>query len=264
MNDRTVHRWQTGGASVIGAAHKRRNMPNQDAWIALAEGETDNQFLIAVADGHGGTPYFRSDVGALLAIEALRELLEWSVDDRAQEQAIKQDLVTLWRRLVKEHVAQHPYSQSPVGGFFEPYGTTLVAVAGGADFSILLQIGDGDLVLGYPDGTVSRPFPGDRLLGEQTFSLCMDEAPAYIKYRVFEKTDVLPDFALVATDGVSKSFVDDTTFLEVVARYRELVASAAELRATLAALPQWLADVSENGSGDDATLCLASRRFAPE
>jgi hypothetical protein len=56
-----------GCASVQGASHKRLGKPNQDYVRAVkAKGGC---YILALSDGHGGEPYFRSDVGARFAVD---------------------------------------------------------------------------------------------------------------------------------------------------------------------------------------------------
>ena len=54
-------------ASVTGAAHLRAGRPNQDAADCWESG--DRTVVLAVADGHGGEAYARSDRGARFAVE---------------------------------------------------------------------------------------------------------------------------------------------------------------------------------------------------
>lgn len=256
------HLWLAGGASVIGAAHERRGLPNQDAAYWSPSSRPDDRFVLAVADGHGGPAYPRSAHGASFALDALRELLEWFFDEPEQLERLPSDLVEVWRRRVREHLTAHPPEWSTAPSF-AAYGTTLVAVAGTPNSCLVAQIGDGDLMLGYADGRIERPLASDpHVVGEQTYSLGMDNAAEFVKYRLLDNTheSLWPDFALVATDGVSKSFVDDVSFEQVVRNYRDLVETEADLAATLGALPEWLREVSERGSGDDVSLCMATRR----
>ena len=59
--------WYAFGKSVIGASHKLKKMPNQDA-IYWKSGE-GFPLALAIADGHGSEKYFRSGIGAQFAVE---------------------------------------------------------------------------------------------------------------------------------------------------------------------------------------------------
>ncbi|MEN9541284.1 MAG: hypothetical protein RLZZ459_1375, partial [Cyanobacteriota bacterium] len=60
--------------SVIGASHRRRGQPCQDASLACAlpVGPSAVQ-LMAVADGHGSSRYWLSQVGSALACQQVRQ-----------------------------------------------------------------------------------------------------------------------------------------------------------------------------------------------
>ena len=57
--------WDCVAKSVVGASHARRAMPGQDASGFVRREDT---LIVALADGHGGENYDRSDVGARLAV----------------------------------------------------------------------------------------------------------------------------------------------------------------------------------------------------
>jgi len=257
--------WIVGGGSRQGAAHKRRNQPNQDAlrWVVAPEGGVS--FAAAVADGHGGEEYYRSDVGASLAVTVATETLARCLAGPPPNAPwLLQALVEAWRQAVQRHATQASAGWvNPESGAGEdstvPYGTTLVASAISPDWALALQIGDGDLYWGFADGQVVRTIPEeDQLVGEQTRSLCLPDAVerTRVVLRLAADAQPLPDFALLSTDGLSKSFATQEDFRKTVAELRAaLRQQGAE---TFASLPLWLDAISERGSGDDVTLCLAS------
>ena len=65
--------WRVLGASVQGAHHVRRGLPNQDALARRGEGGPN--VALAVADGHGSAKHFRSGTGARLAAELTADFL---------------------------------------------------------------------------------------------------------------------------------------------------------------------------------------------
>lgn len=260
--------WSLGGASVRGAAHVRRGQPNQDAvgWVPpVAGAEVTGAFAAAVSDGHGGAAYYRSEVGARLAVEvakaALGRFLEAPLPSDDAGPLVAEILAT-WRQAVMHDLAGNPVESDWVESEQEkllPYGATLAAVAIRPDWLMALQIGDGDMLFGYPDGRVERPLPNDEgLFGEQTYSLCLDNAAERFRVRTRRRIEgqPWPDFVMLSTDGVSKSFADEKTFLSIARDYRTSVRKIG-LRGVLDQLEKWLSDVSHRGSGDDVTLCLA-------
>lgn len=262
---RTV--WTLGGASVRGASHVRRGQPNQDAigWVTPMVSQTTESFAAAVSDGHGGAAYYRSEVGSRLAVgvakATLGRFLE-APEPSDDVSTIVAELLAGWRQAVMHDLAGHPVDSEWIESEQErllPYGATLATVAVRPDRLIALQIGDGDMLFGYPDGTLERPLPNDEgLFGEQTYSLCLDDAAQ--RFRVCARRRVdgqpWPDFIMLSTDGISKSFADEKTFLSIARDYRASVRKMG-LRSVLDQLEKWLGDVSQRGSGDDVTLCLA-------
>lgn len=222
--------------------------------------------VAAVSDGHGARAHFRSGDGARFAVETAVDDLAWHLDDRDAEavaDGMAGRLATAWRGLVYQHLSARPYDgveRVLAGSPFSPYGATLLTLGADADALVMLQIGDGDLMLGYPDGRLERPLPADEgLIGEQTYSLCSEDAATHCRVASIWRPvgAEWPDFALLGSDGVSKSFSDDHAFDDAVARLRMLALT--DWDALMAALPDWLRDLAERGSGDDSSLCLLAR-----
>ena len=260
--------WSFGGASVRGAAHIRRGQPNQDAigWLppaAAAQGA--ESFAAAVSDGHGAAAYYRSEVGARLAVETAKAVLGRFLeapDPTGDARVVAAEVLAGWRAAVMQDLAGNPIEDDWVDSEQErllPYGATLAAVAVRPDRLIALQIGDGDMLFGYPDGKIERPLASDQgLVGEQTYSLCLDDAADRFRARLYRRIEgqPWPDFVMLSTDGVSKSFADEKAFQSIARDYRASVRKMG-LRSVLAQLETWLSDVTQRGSGDDVTLCLA-------
>jgi len=256
--------WIIGGASARGATHLRTGRPNQDAVIWSPAAGQGGRIVGAVSDGHGAKAYFRSDVGSRLAVETARALLVARFDNDAHDDgALAGDILRVWRESVEAHLDQNPYPDDMPAQSeprLSPYGATLLTIAADDGDITVLQIGDGDLMLGYPDGRVERPLRADvGLSGEETYSLCQDDAETRFRVASLWRApdQPWPDFALLASDGVAKSYPDDAAFANAVARIRELAIS--DWAGLLAGLSDWLSELSSKGSGDDATLCLAAR-----
>jgi len=68
--------WMAISATVTGAAHRRAGIGSQDAIQWEPHDQRQGRWLaMAVADGHGSSRYFRSDVGAKFAVTAACTLL---------------------------------------------------------------------------------------------------------------------------------------------------------------------------------------------
>ncbi|MEM1021304.1 MAG: PP2C family serine/threonine-protein phosphatase [Pseudomonadota bacterium] len=256
--------WQAGGASVRGKSHERSDMPNQDAFSFRPDGRPANRTVLAVSDGHGSPKSFRSDVGSRLAVEAAVEALDWFFDDAdvfAADGSLANDIVTAWRTKVDAHRAQHPLPAGSDETSYLPYGATLICAGITETLLVAIQIGDGDLLLGYQDGFIEKPLPDDQgLVGEETYSLCLPNAAEAARIHLAERSaaSAWPDFLFLSTDGIAKSFATDSDYLAVGDSYRKLAMD--DFDAALAGAPEWLTDVTQKGSGDDVTLCLAARR----
>lgn len=261
--------WAAGGSSVRGASHVRRDMPNQDS-IAWAPSASPGKptldaeaFIAAVADGHGAPAYDRSDVGSRLAVNVAIEALRRFVGGGGGE-GVVEDILARWREAVAaDHQgrAQGGDWVETAADMFTPYGCTLAAVAMAPGQLLVLQIGDSDVLFGYPDGRIERPLPVDQgLIGEQTYSMCALDAALRFRLSVMAPADgaAWPDFVMLSTDGVAKSFADEPAFIAIARQYRDAVRKVG-LPEVLGRLDDWLAEVSRRGSGDDVTLCIASR-----
>ena len=257
--------WRVGGASIRGSAHIRHDRPNQDAIAWSPPGGLGGRIAAAVSDGHGARLHFRSEIGSRLAVERAVEILSWHFDDGEDDEAaaLAGEIANAWRRAVAGHVAANPLPDDRPMPVALAYGATLIAIGANAALLSVLQIGDGDLLLGYSDGRIERPLHDDwGLVGEQTYSLCQDDAETRFRVATIwrESEPSWPDFALLATDGVSKSFRDEAAFVAAVARFRRLAFE--DWEGTMAALPAWLEEVSARGSGDDSSICIALRHGA--
>ncbi len=71
---RRVPEWKVIEATARGATHERNDLPNQDA-IAASDPGSGLPIVLAVADGHGGSKYFRSHEGARIAVETALEVV---------------------------------------------------------------------------------------------------------------------------------------------------------------------------------------------
>ncbi|MCW0047096.1 hypothetical protein ABIB58_002733 [Brevundimonas sp. UYEF29] len=238
--------WRVAGASARGARHADAGQDNQDAFHAWTEGDC---FVIAVADGHGSPIHYRSAIGAAFAVNAAAAVLaDWiAARDGADAHRIPTSILDHWRTAVRAYAADNPNLLDLVtarlgGGPMVPYGATLVAAAGDGRRTVVVQIGDGDALLGFGARRIVRPLPDDGLDGERTYSLCQSDALSRFRLHIAEET---PDFVSVSTDGVSKSFACREAFTY----------GAASVEA--GALPTWLAHKADGPSRDDATFCFA-------
>ena len=197
----------------------------------------DNVQIIAVADGHGGSNYFRSETGSKLAVEILFEQVkifckDLKISERLSDTGIKNfkfEFVKEWRKAVKNDWLQRPLendirfesvsekyktrytSENPQiveKYLYTAYGTTLIcAISIGAQI-LILQIGDGTCVVLRNNGELVTPVPPD----EENFlnvtnSLCDDKAELKIRHAVLNlDSPIAPAAIFLSTDGLDDCF----------------------------------------------------------
>jgi serine/threonine protein phosphatase PrpC len=283
--------WLAALSTVRGASHLRNGLPNQDAIGVRPKAMRSvpaDRFVVAVADGHGSAKNFRSDIGARLAVRvAERELwgLLDSLGSGADSQIVNAGrdfvlhrlpriLVDTWQKKAALHLRLAPLRPEELARLAAQagtdaagkvqktpllaYGTTLLATAAMPGFVAHLQLGDGEILEVSEDGSTMRPLEADaRLLGNETTSLCGDNA--WNDFRVTASNNSNPPALIVlTTDGYPTSFPDDTNFLQVGRGLLDAIETEG-VDEVARSLPEWLAEASQKGSGDDCTMAVLCR-----
>lgn len=272
--------WRPLGKSVKGASHIRLGKPNQDAILWFPESVGRLPVILAIADGHGSDRSSRSHEGSRLAAEtAVGVLKEYFYKTETLDAAQTRDvaytklpkiLEQRWKDSVDEHIRNNPLVPSAPSGHsnqeaalplsdrdrFHIYGSTLIAVMIAETHILYLQLGDGDILTVSPDGDVSRPLPDDdRLLANETTSLCLPNAGDYFRIRLQMLSESPPALVLLATDGYLNSFKSKPDFLKAGMDFSKIVRSEG-LDYVNRNLGKWLSETSQEGSGDDITVGL--------
>jgi hypothetical protein len=246
--------------------------PNQDAVASRRIGS--DALVVAVADGHGNKRHFRSVRGSELAVgigigvgaELIDGLEAPGSAERIEGQMreyLVPAIVTRWREAVRADLDARPLTgeeeglRAPGDDELIAYGSTLMLALIWRHWLILAQIGDGDVLGVRPDGSPSRPVPGDPILdGNQTTSLCGPRPEGDFRVRAvdLEQTPLLA--LLIATDGYGNAQAADPWAEAVSADLAELIGERD---------PQWFGEqlpvwasrcASADGSGDDTTIAL--------
>jgi serine/threonine protein phosphatase PrpC len=275
--------WKVAHACVRGSSHRRAGLPNQDAaQCTVTPGGQGTVAVAVVADGHGSPRHFRSQIGSSLAVSTatstLQVFLRESVANNGQvpfvpEQVheLERKIVSVWLSAVHSDLENTPFTEAelvalekedgPVGRAeveSSPelaYGATLLAAAATDKFVLYLQLGDGEILSVDAKGTTVRPLPpDDRLIGNQTTSLC--QADAWKDFRSAWVTNGdLPAMVLLSTDGYANSFRSDDDFLKIGQDYLEIVRQQG-ITSLAEELPAILTEATQQGSGDDITLAI--------
>ena len=251
------------GASALGASHRGGRRPNQDA---VAWDQRRLWTYLAVADGHGAAAHYRSDRGSRMAVETLLSVLRGVTRDghlrdagtlAADVPALAETLVTRWRQAVMADLAADPLAGPSDEDDVTVYGSTCLGAALGPGMTLWLQIGDGELWAATFHGAVETVFAPDDYPGEETDSLCLPAVAERAKVALVTAPSpfAAPEIALVATDGVTKSFPDVEARRGILRGFRAAVRDRG-LAAVGTELDAWLAACARHGRGDDATLAL--------
>jgi serine/threonine protein phosphatase PrpC len=269
--------WQVVGQSVRGATHERNGLPNQDAIYWLPASGRGRSAVLAVADGHGSARYPRSHAGARIAVETAVLLIDdflrsqsnvdsLSLIKDATQEWLPRALVRNWAEAVAEDLRTEPLSESELsllgaGASRESsiaYGATLLVAAVNERFAIYLQLGDGEILTVSDRGDVTRPLSkDDRLFGNETTSLCANEAWRDFRVHFQPLTQSPPALVLLSTDGYPNSFRNESGFLKVGSDILDMVQENG-LASVQDHLAGWLSDSTRAGSGDDVTLGILS------
>ena len=268
--------WQVVGQSVRGAAHERNGLPNQDAICWLPSSGRGPSAVLAVADGHGSPRYPRSHAGARIAVETAVRLMDDFINESHQsnlslikdavQEWLPRTLVRNWTEAVAEDLQTEPLSESELfllgagasREFSIAYGATLLVAAVNERFACYLQLGDGEILTISDRGDVNRPLAkDDRLFGNETTSLCANEAWRDFRVHFQPLTQSPPALVLLSTDGYPNSFRDESGFLQVGSDILNMVQENG-LASVKDQLAGWLRDSTRAGSGDDITLGILS------
>lgn len=242
-------------ASARGARHERLGEPNEDAHRS---GHSNGRSIVTLADGHGSPSCPRADRGSQFAVDALFE--ELAGDLERSHPVLAEALVQRWRRIVDADLDADPptdESSAEAAPDYLLYGTTAVGVAADDTTITVVQIGDGDVLLGSRGSTIAHrpiaPLETHRL--GATESLCQSDAELRVRVASID-TSVTPiDAVLVATDGLGTAFDEpswhDETMHDLLTRLTN-AGSAADIAAEL---PGWCQSPASVG-GDDTTIGL--------
>ena len=277
--------WLALTASERGAAHVAVKTPNQDSVAVERAGA--GGIVAAVADGHGHSRHLRSAKGSRFAVSigcrVGQEFADKLAADRLDEPTstvaetearaelivdlatgfIVPTIVARWREAVLADVEAHPFTDAEQGKRRRgddptvAYGSTLLLCVAVADWLVLAQIGDGDVVAVCADGTATLPVPVDpQLDGLVTTSLCGPHATSDFRIAIVNTTRTPLLATLLATDGYGNAQVVDqwpSSFSKDLA----WLLTERDMRWLASQLPTWAARcASADGSADDTTVAL--------
>ena len=137
---------------------------------------------------------------------------------------------------------------------FSRYGTTLLTALSVRRTLLLSQLGDGAVLVVWPDGTVETPFPGEIGVGVETWSMSSAGSPRLWQTAALDCAKEA--LILLATDGLVNAFVDKEQLHRFARSLAERVRDYDLGRVVPPFLHGWTV-TRHAASGDDITLVLA-------
>jgi hypothetical protein len=188
-----------------------------------------------------------------------------------QVHELERKMVSGWLAAVYSDLGENPFSEAELSNLEKQdgpearsevesapelaYGATLLAVGATDRVLLYMQLGDGEILSVSASGTTTRPLPpDDRLIANQTTSLCRPEA--WKDFRsAWVTAPALPSLVLLSTDGYANSFRSDEDFLKTGEDYQEILRQQG-IALLAGELPSILTEATQQGSGDDITLAI--------
>ena len=228
-------KFKTFAASVAGVKYLKKGWMCQDSSGKL---DFDGGQIIAIADGHGSSNCFRSQIGSKIAVDLILQMAKSACESRSDtfsETGIKNfkyNFWNAWRESVKNHwednapddseIRYKSVSEKYLARFnsndksiverylYTAYGTTLICAISIETQILILQIGDGTAVMLNKSGEFSIPVPpepSDFL--NVTTSLSEENAFQKIRHVVIDCSDNNPNIPVaifLSSDGVDDCF----------------------------------------------------------
>lgn len=261
-----------------GESHKAIDKPCQD--FSLSK-QTATYTISIISDGHGGTRYFRSDVGSRLLCEVTERCLSEFVEGipsmtfsdkpytavgigESMPTVLQQlfgAIVVGWRKAVMEHADHHPLTEteqaiaSPQNEheWEKTYGCTLIAALRTPTFWLAFQVGDGKCVALQADGTPFEPIPWDeRCFLNKTTSICDTDALSCFRC-CYGGIDTAPVAIFLGSDGIDDSFGEEENLYNFYVQLAKGFSKDGH-EATVSDLESTLPILSRRGSQDDMSV----------
>ncbi len=195
--------WKAVARFSKGVMHQQDNLPCQD--FAKYEKLPGGILVGAVADGAGSAEF--SDIGSKVAVESAIEFLKVLVENLGtgyfRQQLPSEELAKEWFTNLQNQVLEkfRQISQQ-VSYSCDDLACTLLVFLVTPDWMVAMQIGDGFIVVRYPEGDYDLlflPHKGE-YVNETTF-VTSKNAVDDMQVRVLEKQ---LSFICVATDGLEQ------------------------------------------------------------
>lgn len=224
---------QTYFARKKGKGHIESGKVCQD--YCLVENLNDDVLVIAVADGHGGEAYDKSDIGAKIACEtvvnSVKIILQSkspSVLDNTWVEALKKKnfkskYINLWKSEVLKDYKSNSENEREISeaNIIKKYGTTILFAIVTSSYYVLGQLGDGAILMFNNDGQCQLFKRHAVKTDSQTSSLASGRAEYAFMIDFFRRE--LFGNILISTDGIYDRLDMENSFLIYAASLLEQI-----------------------------------------
>lgn len=232
--------------TAIGHLHVMRGIPCEDHSLSYSDDE-GRYHIAVVADGHGSSECFRSNIGSKMACERAMALLKVFADSVTDPQTdqdsffeellgdtrsrqttvhrLTDAIIAGWHDAICAYHEEHPVSEAELDVLTEKYGpdktqaitehvehiygTTLMAAVAFAQCVLLIHQGDGRIDVFYEDGTVDQPVPWDERCQENmTTSMCDADVTTSIRHTILDFSEKKVIACFLGSDGVEDAYRD--------------------------------------------------------
>ncbi len=254
--------------SILGRSHIKNDMPNQDSLLIKYY---DEAILFGVADGHGSRLCMYSDRGSEFALKALDDEFKKIKNNLYEDDKLNIKMLTKsflnsviesWKEYVLDdykNIIKDELNDDDLYNILLKYGTTLV-------FSILIdeyiftyQLGDGNILFISNNNDVITPIDiKEENSFNNTLSMCNKGAIDKFSYKIYCDINETISLILISTDGYFNSFETNADFEKVGIDILDIYKSEG-IEYIKDNLNDWLKETSDNGSGDDTSVCVLIR-----
>ncbi|MCH5212349.1 MAG: protein phosphatase 2C domain-containing protein [Oscillospiraceae bacterium] len=270
--------------SVFKSSHIENNKVSDDYSLNL---DINGTHIAAVSDGHGSPQYFRSNKGAMFAVESaveclckfsecfsdkpeetklsINELLDKNEQPGIMNQLFK-SIMYRWYEKVEEDYAENPFTESELNGledkyreryksgkYLSAYGATLIAAIVTENYWLGIHLGDGKFLSIDENGEWTQPIPwDDDCVSNVTTSICQKDALDKFRYFI---SDNMPVAICFGSDGIDDTY-GDGQLLE--AFYGQLLLEFEQegYSKTVEEIEELMPDITRNGSHDDVSVAM--------
>ncbi len=277
-------------ASVCGHRHNLKNIPNQDA-VKVVKSEYGT--VVAIADGHGGSPCFRSEIGAKIAVDVACDVLQKNIKKYNEFNALQfddecgvleksdskaapkieykrfakcslMDIDKSWTKEVMKHMEKSKFKDEELNQYPEDKQKMLERnpfLAYGTTIMATLIADDTVIFVNIGDGSfLLKELGKDTIEFKSGSSVFGNETESLAMPEAYKEGKVMVypsgrlDSFLISTDGYVNSFKNTDGFSKVLMDLKNL-RDEHGINEIKNNWSDWLSETSKDGSGDDITAC---------